>query len=113
MTTEMPAAPHMDGASTDTAIAAPDADSGAVEPRELSIEDKRPVCLTTFVLQPPMRAGATMTAYRQILTKTMCVPCAGCPTLVTSTALMGYGPAGRFKTTLTLPYGYTTVYKCL
>jgi hypothetical protein len=69
-------------------------------------------CPTTFVIQPHKTAGLIWTHFAQMLTTTICVPCQGCP-LVTSTAKMGYGQAGRFKTTVTAPTGYTTIYKCL
>ena len=70
-------------------------------------------CPTTFIVQPPKTAGLVWTEFAQIRTTTVMLSCAGCPSMVTSTALMGYGPAGRFKSTTTVPYGYTTVYKCV
>ena len=69
-------------------------------------------CPTTFIVQPPKTAGVVWTQFSQIRTTTVYLMCAGCPSLVTSTAVMGYGQAGRFKSTTTAPVGYSTVYKC-
>ncbi|KAK1765864.1 hypothetical protein QBC33DRAFT_119152 [Phialemonium atrogriseum] len=68
-------------------------------------------CPTTFVVQPPQSAGSMTTQYEQWATSTVELDCGGCP-LVISTALAGYGPAGRFTETLTVPVGTTTVYAC-
>lgn len=68
-------------------------------------------CPTTYVIQPEQTAGVIWTEYKAWSTKTVGLQCSGCP-LVTSTAKLGLGPAGRFKTTTTLPMGTTTAYKC-
>jgi hypothetical protein len=77
-----------------------------------NLMDQQPAaCPTTYVVQPGQTAGSTSTRYQQIVTSTVKLPCGGCP-LVISTALAGYGPAGRFTSTITAPVGTTTTYAC-
>lgn len=77
-----------------------------------NLMDQQPAaCPTTYVVQPGQSAGSTSTRYQQTITSTVRLPCGGCP-LVLSTALAGYGPAGRFTTTVTAPVGTTTTYVC-
>lgn len=68
-------------------------------------------CPTTFIVQPAQTAGATLTRYRQTITQTVLLNCGGCQ-LHISTALAGYGPAGKFTTTVTAQQSQTTVYRC-
>jgi hypothetical protein len=87
---------------------------GEVERREpqLNLADQNPAaCPTTYVLQPAQTAGSTATRYQQTVTETVKLPCGGC-SLVVSTALLGYGPPGRFTTTTTLPLSTATAYAC-
>jgi len=94
-------------------------DAEDVEDAELQGRDADPgqkgaavACPTTFVVSPPKTAGVIWTQFAQIRTTTVLLSCAGCPSMVTSTAVMGYGQPARFKSTTTVPFGYTTVYKC-
>ncbi|KAK3318079.1 hypothetical protein B0H66DRAFT_224786 [Apodospora peruviana] len=73
--------------------------------------DDNAACPTTFVVQPEQSAGKTLTRYSKYTTTTVYLDCGGCP-LVVSTALAGYGPAGQFTKTTTLPVGITTAYAC-
>lgn len=68
-------------------------------------------CPTTFVVQPDKTAGSVSTEYQEWTTSTVELDCAGCE-LTLSTALAGYGPAGRLTETVTMPVGTTTVYSC-
>ncbi|KAJ9158143.1 hypothetical protein NKR19_g3617 [Coniochaeta hoffmannii] len=77
-----------------------------------NLVDQNPAaCPTTYVVQPGQSAGSTSTRYQRTVTQTVRLPCGGCP-LVLSTALAGYGPAGRFTTTVTSPVASTTTYVC-
>ncbi|KAK3943217.1 hypothetical protein QBC46DRAFT_307527 [Diplogelasinospora grovesii] len=69
-------------------------------------------CPTTFMVNPGQSAGRTLTRYSKFTTTTIQLDCGGC-TLVTSTAIAGYGPIGRFTATITLPLGTVTAYACL
>ena len=80
----------------------------AHQPRDLAAPA---ACPTTYVVQPPQSAGGTSTQYQRTVTQTVRLNCGGCP-LVLSTALAGYGPAGRFTTTVTSPVRTTTAYVC-
>jgi hypothetical protein len=75
------------------------------------MEQQPAACPTTYVVQPGQTAGSTSTRYQQMVTSTVKLPCGGCP-LVISTALVGYGPAGRFTSTITASVGTTTTYAC-
>ena len=75
------------------------------------IEQQSAACPTTYVVQPGQTAGSTATRYQRTVTSTVSLSCGGCP-LVLSTALAGYGPPGRFTTTITAPVGTTTTYVC-
>ncbi|KAB5532515.1 hypothetical protein GE09DRAFT_973291 [Coniochaeta sp. 2T2.1] len=75
------------------------------------VEQQPAACPTTYVVQPGQSAGSTSTRYQQTVTSTLRLPCGGCP-LVLSTALAGYGPAGRFTTTITAPVATSTTYVC-
>ncbi|OIW31998.1 hypothetical protein CONLIGDRAFT_678433 [Coniochaeta ligniaria NRRL 30616] len=77
-----------------------------------NLMDQQPAaCPTTYLVQPGKSAGSTSTRYQQTVTSTVRLPCGGCQ-LVLSTALAGYGPAGRFTTTVTAPVGTSTTYVC-
>ncbi|KAJ9143092.1 hypothetical protein NKR23_g6860 [Pleurostoma richardsiae] len=70
-------------------------------------------CPTTYVVQPRQTAGATLTQYQRTVTVTQRLGCgAGCSQLVVSTALAGYGPAGRFTKKTTAPVETSTTYMC-
>ena len=110
--TSTPAAPRPAVASAPTPKAVPARDQIPSRPssaprRRQEVEP----CPTTFVIQPDRSAGSTFTEYLQWVTTTAKLDCQGCP-LTVSTALAGYGPAGRFKDTVTVPIGTTTVYTC-
>jgi hypothetical protein len=77
-----------------------------------NLMDQNPAaCPTTYVVQPRQTAGPTATRYQQTVTQTVRLPCGGC-SLVLSTALAGYGQAGRFTTTMTAPVSTATAYVC-
>lgn len=83
----------------------------ARKPQSNWMEQQAAACPTTYVVQPEQSAGSTSTRYQQIVTSTVKLSCGGC-SLVLSTALVGYGPAGRFTATVTAPVRTTTTYAC-
>ena len=92
--------------------AQPPVTTGAPHPAHRPRDIAAPgACPTTYVVQPPQSAGGTSTQYQRTVTATVRLNCGGCP-LVVSTALAGYGPAGRFTTTVTSPVHTTTAYVC-
>lgn len=98
--------------ATTSAVPAPTAPPTPDRRRQGNLADQGPAaCPTTYVVQPRQSAGSTSTRYQQTVTSTVRLPCGGCP-LVLSTALAGYGPAGRFTTTVTAPVGSVTTYVC-
>lgn len=90
-------------------LSAPEAERRS--PQGNLVEQRPAACPTTIMVQPGQSAGGTSTLYQQTTTTTSKLPCGGCP-LVVSTALAGYGPAGRFTTTVTAPVGTVTSYAC-
>lgn len=75
------------------------------------LNERDAACPTTYVVQPGKSAGSMSTQYQQWVTTMVQLNCGGCP-LVLSTALAGYGPAGRFSETVTVPVGTSTIYSC-
>lgn len=77
----------------------------------VQLGQREEACPTTFTVQPEKSAGSMTTEYQQWITTMVQLNCGGCP-LVLSTALGGYGPAGRFTETVTVPVGTSTIYSC-
>ncbi|KAK1759018.1 hypothetical protein QBC47DRAFT_356919 [Echria macrotheca] len=82
----------------------------ATEALEARQDNFAAACPTTYFIQPEKSAGKTFTTYSRYTTTTVLVKCGGCPSLVTQTALVGYGPPADFTKTTTLPLGTKTTY---